>query len=166
MTYRLLIRVSAGYDLVVTAAFVTPWTYELIRQVLGIPAGDATTVMYANLMGSLVVVWATLRLISPRVVYGLYDGVARILFAIWEAYGAIHGATGLLWGFFAVEVVFGVLQLAPWLTRRGRPGDSRPAFAATAAAAGPDPSAGSAVRAAPAAPCTARGPRSTSAPRE
>lgn len=43
------------------------------------------------------------------------DGVARILFAVWEAYGAAHGATGLLWGFFAVEVVFGVLQLAPWL---------------------------------------------------
>ena len=125
MAYRRLIRISAGYDLVVTAAFVTPWTYELLRKALSalglalglgaMPAADPTGTMYANLMGSIVVVWATLRLIEPRRVFGLYDGVARILFAIWEAYGALHGATGLLWGFFAVEVVFGVLQLAPWL---------------------------------------------------
>jgi hypothetical protein len=116
VTYRRLVRASAGYDLVATAAFATPWTYELIRKALALPAGDATTVMYANLMGSLVIVWAMLRLIDPRPVLGLYDGVARILFATWEAYGATHGATGLLWGFFAVELVFGILQLAPWLT--------------------------------------------------
>ncbi|GAA3438567.1 hypothetical protein [Kutzneria kofuensis] len=126
MNYRRLVLVSAGYDLVVTAAFVTPWTYELIRQALsalglalglgGMPAADPTQVMYANLMGSVVVVWAALRLTGPRAVYGLYDGVARSLFAVWEAYGAVHGATGLLWFFFAVEVLFGVLQLAPWLS--------------------------------------------------
>jgi hypothetical protein len=126
MDYRRLVRLSAGYDLVVTAAFVTPWTYELARRALSalglalglgaMPAGDPTQVMYANLMGSVVIVWAVLRLTGPRSVYGLYDGAARILFALWEAYGATHGATGLLWGFFAVEVVFAVLQLAPWLS--------------------------------------------------
>ncbi|EWM18330.1 hypothetical protein [Kutzneria sp. 744] len=126
MNYRRLVRVSAGYDLVVTAAFVTPWTYELLRQALSavglalglgaMPATDPTATMYADLMGSIVVVWAVLRLIDPHPVLGLYDGVARMLFAIWEAYAAVHGATGLLWGFFAVEVLFGVLQLAPWLS--------------------------------------------------
>jgi hypothetical protein len=126
VTYRQLVRLSAGYDLVVTAAFVTPWTYELARRALSalglalglgvMPATDPTATTYANLMGSIVIVWAVLRLIDPHPVLGLYDGVARILFAGWEAYGATHGATGLPWGFFAVELVFGVAQLAPWLS--------------------------------------------------
>jgi hypothetical protein len=65
-------------------------------------------------MGSVVVVWAVLRIVRPLPEHGLFDGVARTLFAAWQAYALAHGASRLLWLFLAVEVAFGVLQLAPW----------------------------------------------------
>jgi hypothetical protein len=64
-----------------------------------------------------------LRLTRTRPEHGLFDGVARVLFAVWEGYAARHGATGLLWLFLVAEVGFGVAQLVPWLryARRGEP---------------------------------------------
>jgi hypothetical protein len=80
--------------------------------------------LYANLMGSVVVVWALLRIVEPLPAHGLLDGVARTLFATWQAYALAHGATRLLWLFFVVEVAFGVVQLVPWwLSRRTNPVD-------------------------------------------
>lgn len=122
--YRRLVRLSAWYDLVVTAGFVTPWTYALLHRTLNALAGalgtgslpplDPTQVLYANLMGSVVVVWALLRLTRTRPEHGLFDGAARALFAAWEGYAALHGGTGLLWLFLAAEAAFGVAQLLPW----------------------------------------------------
>jgi len=130
--YLRLVRASAWYDLVVTAGFATPWTYALLRDALsaasdalglgGMPAADPTQTLYANLMGSVVLVWALLRLVRPRPEYGLYDGIARVLFAAWEAYAAVHGALGLLWVFFAAEVGFGLAQLLPWSRRHAMMG--------------------------------------------
>jgi hypothetical protein len=126
--YRRLVQASAWYDLVVTAGFVTPWTYALLHRALAalsavlgagaLPPLDPFQTLYANLMGSVVVVWALLRLLRTRPVLGLYDGAARVLFAAWEGYAVLHGATRLLWLFLAAEAVFGVLQLVPWLRRR------------------------------------------------
>jgi hypothetical protein len=86
------------YDLVVTAGFATPWTYALLHGALSslggalglgvLPARDPVQTLYANLMGSVVVVWALLRIVKPLPVHGLLDGVARTLFATWQAYGA------------------------------------------------------------------------------
>ena len=33
--YKQLVRASAVYDLVVTAAFATPWTFQVVHQLLG-----------------------------------------------------------------------------------------------------------------------------------
>ncbi|WP_406840639.1 hypothetical protein ACICHK_38740 [Streptomyces sp. AHU1] len=122
--YLRLVRASAWYDLVVTAGFATPWTYALLHDALSslgdtfglgvLPALDPTQTLYANLMGSVVVVWALLRIIEPLPVHGLLDGVARTLFATWQAYALAHGATRLLWLFLVVEAAFGVVQLLPW----------------------------------------------------
>ncbi|OMI39564.1 hypothetical protein SPAR_10152 [Streptomyces sparsogenes DSM 40356] len=76
--------------------------------------------LYANLMGSVVVVWALLRIVKPQPAHGLFDGVARTLFSAWQAYALAHGATRLLWFFFAVEVSFGLVQLLPWWRARPR----------------------------------------------
>ncbi|WP_460111039.1 hypothetical protein [Streptomyces sp. YKOK-J1] len=123
-TYCRVVRASAWYDLVVTAGFATPWTYVLVHdalssggQALGfeaLPELDTWQVLFANLMGSVVVVWAVLRIVRPLPEHGLFDGIARTLFATWQAYALAHGASGLLWLFFGIEVAFGVLQLVPW----------------------------------------------------
>jgi hypothetical protein len=120
-SYLRLVRASAWYDLVVTAGFATPWTYELLHNVLSslgsgeLPALDPIQTLYANLMGSLVVVWSVLRIARPLPAYGLYDGVARVLFATWQAYALGHGAFQLLWVFLVFEVAFGIAQLTPWV---------------------------------------------------
>ncbi|MEV0307274.1 hypothetical protein [Nonomuraea fuscirosea] len=126
--YLHVVRASAWYDLVVTAGFVTPWTYALVHGALSslgatlglgvLPSLDPLQILYANLMGSVVVVWAVLRIVRPLPVHGLFDGVARTLFAIWQAYALSQGVTRVLWLFLVVEVTFGVLQLAPWRPSR------------------------------------------------
>ncbi|WP_433382568.1 hypothetical protein [Streptosporangium sp. CA-115845] len=87
-----------------------------------LPALDPMQTLYANLMGSVVVVWAFLRIVRPLPVHGLLDGAARMLFAAWQAYALAHGATRLLWLFLIAEVAFGVVQLVPWWrSRRPQP---------------------------------------------
>lgn len=108
----------------VTAGFATPWTYALVHDALSwsgnalglgtLPELDPVQTLYANLMGSVVVVWAVLRIVRPLPVHGLLDGIARTLFAAWQAYALAHGAMRLLWLFFGVEVMFGLVQLVPW----------------------------------------------------
>ncbi|MBQ1119981.1 hypothetical protein [Streptomyces sp. B15] len=132
--YLGVVRASAWYDLVVTAGFATPWSYALLHDGLSslgdalglgvLPALDPIQTLYANLMGSVVVVWALLRLVRPLAVHGLFDGAARTLFAMWQAYALAHGAFKLLWVFFVVEVGFGLAQLLPWW--RSRSGDVEP----------------------------------------
>ncbi|WP_328538568.1 hypothetical protein [Streptomyces sp. NBC_00344] len=122
--YPCVVRLSAWYDLVVTAGFATPWTYALMHDALSslgrawglgvLPELDPMQTLYANLMGSVVVVWAVLRIVRPLPVHGFFDGIARTLFAVWQAYALAHGVTRLLWLFFGVEVAFGVVQLLPW----------------------------------------------------
>ncbi|WP_089103606.1 hypothetical protein [Streptomyces hyaluromycini] len=127
--YLQLVRASAWYDLVVTAGFATPWTYALVHDSLSsmggalglgvLPALDPMQTLYANLMGSVVVVWALLRIVRPLPSHGLFDGAARVLFATWQAYALGHGAPRLLWPFLAMEAAFGLAQLWPgWWTRR------------------------------------------------
>ncbi|WP_369212862.1 hypothetical protein [Streptomyces flavofungini] len=126
--YLRVVRTSAWYDLVVTAGFATPWTYTLVHDALSkagdalglgaLPALDPIGVLYANLMGSVVVVWALLRIIKPLPVHGLFDGIARTLFAAWQAYALAHGAPRWLWLFLVAEVGFGIVQLVPWWRAR------------------------------------------------
>ncbi|MFJ9815114.1 hypothetical protein ACIRU3_07545 [Streptomyces sp. NPDC101151] len=126
--YLRAVRTSAWYDLVVTAGFATPWTYALVHDALSklgdglglgaLPAPEPMEILFANLMGSVVVVWALLRIVEPLPVHGLFDGVARTLFASWQAYALAHGAPRWLWLFFVVEVAFGVVQLVPWWRAR------------------------------------------------
>lgn len=117
-SYARIVRAGAWYDIVVTAGFATPWTYRLVHDALalGDPV-DRLTVLYANLMGSVVLVWSLLRVLRPLPLYGLLDGVARALFASWQAYALAHGAASVVWLFLTVEVAWGVAQLGPWARR-------------------------------------------------
>jgi len=68
--------------------------------------------LFVNLMGSIVVVWSVLRLRHYQEIFGLYDGIARILFFVWQVYFLVGFQAPWLVGVFAVfEITFGVLQL-------------------------------------------------------
>jgi hypothetical protein len=145
--YLRVVRASAGYDLVVTAGFATPWSYALVHAALSglghrfglgaLPALEPAQLLYANLMGSVVVVWAVLRLRRPSRRYGGYDGVARVLFAVWQGWALAHGFSSVLWPFLLVEAAFAVAQLVPLAGWRRRPGAARAGSAEPAEGAVP-----------------------------
>ncbi len=122
--YLRVVRASARYDLVVTAGFATPWTYTLVHDALSslgdnlgwgvLPPLDPWQSLYATLMGSVVIVWAALRIARPLPVHGLLDGIARLLFSAWMAYALAHGVSRILWPFLTVEAAWGIVQLVPW----------------------------------------------------
>ena len=119
-----IVRVSAFYDLVVTAGFMTPMTAGLVvtgfaalSSVLAldrpVPRLDITAMLFANLLGSVVVVWSLWRLLQPSRTVGLYDALARMLFAVWQLYAVAHGASFLILGFTCFEVGFAIAQILP-----------------------------------------------------
>jgi hypothetical protein len=121
-SYRRLVRVSAGYDIVATAAFATPWSFAwlhatLTRLAVGwpgqMPPFDPVHTLMANLLGSLVLVWAVLRWRDPQRQFGRYDAAARFLFAAWQSYALTHGASVVIVPFLVFEFGFGLLQALP-----------------------------------------------------
>ncbi len=122
--YLRLVRASALYDLLVTAAFTTPWSFAIVHTLLGtispLPPFEPTHVLIANLLGSIVVVWSVLRLVRAEPIFGLYDAVARGLFLTWQLYYlvAMQGAP-VVWAFAVFEGAFGVAQAyGYWLMRK------------------------------------------------
>ena len=124
LSYLRIVRASAWYDLVTAIGFATPWTFALflagmdgLSAMLGlpdrVPAFEPAHMLMVNLMGSLILVWAILRVRDPQVQYGRYDAVARLLYATWQLYALAHGAHPLIWGFVVFEVVFGIAEALP-----------------------------------------------------
>lgn len=121
--YLRLVRASALYDLLVTAPFATPWSLAwLLRQLdeLGQALGLAPlakfppeALLLGNLLGSVVCVWAGLRLLQPSLLLGRLDAVARGLFALWQAWALSQGASPLLALFLVIEIGFGIAQAWP-----------------------------------------------------
>jgi hypothetical protein len=119
--YLRIVRASGWYDLLVTWPFALPWTFAWLYAQLGAIAQDvalpgtvhpldATHVLLANLLGSVVVVWSVARIAAPSLLLGRLDGVARFLFAAWQAYAVWQGASPVVLGFTLFELFFGVLQ--------------------------------------------------------
>ena len=122
--YRNVVRGSAWYDLIVTAAFVTPWSFAVLHGVLTalsqaldlpgeLPAFEPVHLLIANLFGSVVCMWAVLRIRDPQQIYGRYDAVTRFLFAAWLVYALAHGASSLVVGFLVLELAWGIAQVLP-----------------------------------------------------
>lgn len=119
--YLRIVRASGWYDLLVTWPFALPWTFAWLYAQLGVLAAalglpgtlhplDATHMLLANLLGSVVVVWSIARMVAPTLLLGRLDGVARFLFAAWQIYAVAHGASAIVLGFTMFELLFGVLQ--------------------------------------------------------
>ncbi|MEB0003784.1 hypothetical protein QN357_12680 [Cryobacterium sp. RTC2.1] len=127
---RNTVRISAFYDLIVTAGFALPFTapalfegFGALQVALGLPgsvpdAGDVFTLMFANLMGSLVVVWSVFRLARPSRAAGAADTAARFLFSLGMAAALIHGASPLVLDMLILEVVWAIVQGAVMASAR------------------------------------------------
>lgn len=121
-TVRRVVRASAFYDLVVTAGFATPWTAALalgtvtdVHKALGLDGAlpvieDPFTMLFANLLGSIVVVWSVIRLLRPTALLGAGDTVGRLLFSAWFAWALLEGASSVLVGFLVLELSWGLMQ--------------------------------------------------------
>ena len=125
--YLRIVRASGWYDLLVTWPFALPWTFAWLyaqlhglAQALALPGMlhplDSTHMLFANLLGSVVVVWSIARIAAPTLLLGRLDGLARFLFAAWQIYAVAHGANAIVLGFTFFELLFGVLQ---WWRVRG-----------------------------------------------
>lgn len=122
--FRLIVRASALYDLIVTSLFVTPWTFALVHWGMAaldaglsapgtIPTPDTLSILFANLLGSVVVVWSLARLHSGSALLGRYDAVARLLFAVWQINAMANGLSLVILPLTVMEIVFGILQALP-----------------------------------------------------
>jgi hypothetical protein len=122
--YRRIVRASAWYDLLATIGFATPWSFAAVHASLlwlvdkwqlagAFPAFAPAHVLMVNLLGSVVTVWALLRIRDPQQQFGRYDAAARFLFATWQIYAVAHGASTIILAFTAMEIVFGILQSMP-----------------------------------------------------
>lgn len=126
--YRRLVRASGIYDLIVTAAFATPWTFAILHHLLGqispLPSFEPMHVLFANLLGSVVIVWSALRIWNPQPVFGLFDSFARALFFTWQMYYLlVMDGSPILWFFVVPEFIFGFLQgYGYWLLHKVRTG--------------------------------------------
>lgn len=122
-TFLSLVRASAAYDLLLTAPFATPWTFAFVHAQLSainvrlgggaLPDFSPFHVLFAGLMGSIVLVWSVLRLRAPTVALGRYDGAARFLFSAWMAWTLLATGAPLLWLFLVPECCWGVAQWLP-----------------------------------------------------
>ncbi|RFP35200.1 hypothetical protein [Duganella sp. BJB476] len=122
-TFRKIVLGSAIYDLIVTAPFATPWSFAFARaqldginQGLGgaaLPAFEPFHVLFACLLGSVVLVWSLLRISDPQQRFGRFDGMARLLFSIWMIWTLIITGAPLLWLFIVPEMAFCVAQWLP-----------------------------------------------------
>jgi hypothetical protein len=122
-TFLTVVRASAAYDLFLTAPFATPWTFTVAHAHLStlnsrlgggaLPGFGPMHILFACLMGSIVLVWTVLRLRAPSVRLGRYDGVGRFLFSTWMAWALAVSGTPLLWLFVIPEFCWGVAQWLP-----------------------------------------------------
>jgi len=122
--YLRVVRSSAWYDVLVTWPFALPWTFGWVYGELGrlsgalglpgtMPALDPMHMLFANLLGSVVVVWGLARMLAPSVQLGRLDALSRVLFASWQVYAVLSGGGAIVLAFTVVEIAFGVLQLMP-----------------------------------------------------
>jgi len=122
-TFRKIVLGSAIYDLIVTAPFATPWSFAIARSQLdeinqrlggaALPEFTPFHVLFACLLGSVVLVWALLRISDPQQRFGRFDGAARLLFSTWMIWTLSVTGAPLLWLFIVPEMAFCVAQWLP-----------------------------------------------------
>lgn len=122
-TYLRIVRASAWYDLAVSLPFATPITLVIAWAILGniqsalglgpLPVLDVHARLFANFFGTVVTLWAAVRLLRTEAVFGRFDAIGRFAFSLWMVVAIHDGATPLLYGFLLIELTFGIAQMLP-----------------------------------------------------
>ncbi len=117
-----VIRLSAIYDLVITVGFAFTVTATLLftglgelHRALGLAgatpdAAEPFTLMFANLMGSVVTVWALYRIFRPSLAAGTADIGARLLFSLGMIAALLQGASPLVLVMLVLELAWAAAQ--------------------------------------------------------
>ena len=125
--YLRIVWFSALYDLLVTALFATPWTAVLalghlrrLHDALGVggtnlPPFEAAHLFFVSLFGTVVVIWALLRLYRPRPEHGLADAAARFAFSTWMLLALVTGQSHLFIVFLIPELAWGIGQFMGYI---------------------------------------------------
>jgi hypothetical protein len=136
MTPRISARIvfaSALYDLLVTLPFATPWSaawtltqLRALHAKLGLggtalPALEPTALMFVSFFGTVVTLWAVVRLRSPSLHHGRVDTVGRAAFSAWMAWALLQGASHFLLGMLALELGWFLVQGWAVLSRTPAP---------------------------------------------
>jgi hypothetical protein len=70
-------------------------------------------VLFACLLGRVVVTWSLLRISAPQRRFGRFDGFARMLFSTWMIWALAVTGIPLQWLFIVPEIMFCVAQWRP-----------------------------------------------------
>ncbi len=130
---KLLIRLSAVYDILVAIGFAVPWLASLyvgllesLSHTLGLggTAGQfpAFAMLFVNLMGVLALSWAGVRLYRPEPFLAVADVLARSAFALLILVALMAGAPMIIAGLAILEIVWvALIVLALIAYSRARP---------------------------------------------
>jgi hypothetical protein len=132
-TYGRFVRAGAVYDIVSTTPLLAPWTQKLLLDLMAalnaslglagrVPAYDPLLAVFGNLLASIVLMWAILRLRSPEIRFGRYDAVCRVLYAIWMGVALLGGFSSLLYLYLIPEIALGLAQALPVRNEDARAG--------------------------------------------
>ncbi|GLZ28752.1 hypothetical protein Lesp02_09420 [Lentzea sp. NBRC 105346] len=110
-------RAGALYDLVASAAFLTPWSAAWILDLFGSPV-DGMSLLLATLFGTVVVMWSIARWYRPEPLLIAIDTVGRALFSIWFVWALTHGQPKILALYLGLELFWGAAQLRALLVGR------------------------------------------------
>lgn len=123
--FMTIVRAGAVYDLAVGLMLITPWGFALLSGLLEFlhhnqglpgtfPARDVLHVFLANLGGTFLVVWGTVKLRLNQPVLGRYDAAIRLVFSVWMIFALFNGLSPAIAPLLLFEFGFGVLQLWPY----------------------------------------------------
>lgn len=120
---RRIIFWGAAYDVLVTAAFATPWTAAPLLRLLSqlhaqwglagtaLPMVDPVSMIFVNFSGTLVLMWGGLRLFRPNLLNGAIDSAGRLAVALWIFLAVQAGATAISLPLLFGELIWFTLQV-------------------------------------------------------
>lgn len=123
MNYKKIVRWSGIYDLVLTAPFALPYTAKVnleifgdVHEYMGLDGVwddrfSNTSLLFVLLMGMIVSVWSILRILHPKPLLGLFDGMARFCFSFCFIYYVYNGGSHIMLIFLVPEIIWGLVQV-------------------------------------------------------
>ncbi|ROV58964.1 hypothetical protein EGH82_15900 [Vibrio ponticus] len=126
-SYRNIIRASGIYDIIMMLPFAIPGVSGVVIDLIyqahygfelagTVPSFSPFHLMFVNLMASISIVWAVIRVANPIALYAWYDTATRVVIALLMlVYLFGYGVTPMIWLFVVAEIAWAVLQINGYL---------------------------------------------------